>query len=312
MRATNRRAKPRGFVLIAVLWVMAGVAVLGVHLTSAASDAVSAAQNRVDLLRAAWVAEACAEAARSVIDDALIADARSTGNSTSSWSSLDAIVSRSAVVSGCDLSLRPTGTTVNINSTDSSRIRAVLIAIGQSPESADSLIDALLDWRDADATPRTHGAERTWYRSAHRLTPRNGPIASIDELRLVRGFDRIGGLDTLFGVEDERIDIDRAPLAVLSSLPGIDASTLLLIAERRRNGTLPGDLSVLAQALSTTSRALLLAHYPELVASTTTTPDAWTLSSKAAIGSPALVATLELRLVSAGRRAAIVRRRSWP
>lgn len=311
MARIDRRSNGSGFALVAVLWVMAGVAVLGASLTRSAREAVEAAQNRVDLLRAAWRAEACAEAARSVIDDALAADARSMG-ARSSWPNLDAIVSRSPVISGCDISLRPAGAAIDVNTADSSRIRAVLIAIGQSAERADSLVDALLDWQDADETSRPHGAERKWYRQAHELTPRNGPIASIDELRLVRGFDQIAGLDTLFGVDEERIDIDRAPLAVLASLPGFDVGALSSIAERRSNGMEVGDLGTLVGALPPASRTLLLAHYPELVRLTTSTPDAWTLSSKAAIGRPALVATLELRLVNAGGRAAIVRRRSWP
>ena len=307
----DRRSNAKGFALVAVLWVMAAVAVLGASLTSSAREAISASQNRVDLLRAAWRAEACAEGARAIIDDALAADARSTGR-VSSWSSVDVVVSHSDLVRGCDITLRPSGTTLDVNTADSSRIRAVLLGMGLSVDRADSLVDTLLDWQDVDDTPRQHGAEKPWYQSVHRLTPRNGPIASVDELGLVRGFDQIAGLDTLFGVDDERIDIGRAPLPVLASLPGLDAGTLSFIAERRGNGVPIGDLSALAGDLPPTSRAQLLAHYPELVRLTTTTPDAWTLSSRAVIGHPELVTTLELRLVSAGSRAAVVRRRSWP
>ncbi|HEY7232701.1 MAG TPA: hypothetical protein VH539_01070 [Gemmatimonadaceae bacterium] len=301
----------KGFALVAVLWVMAGVAVLGASLTTSAREAVAAARNRVDLLRAAWRGEGCADAARSVIDEALAGGAHQTG-AASAWSSLDAIVSRSAVGQGCDISLRPSGTTLDVNTADSIRIRAVLTAIGQSVGRTDSLVDALLDWQDADDTPRPHGAERAWYGDAHLLIPRNGQIASIEELRLVRGFDQIGGLDTLFGVDDERIDIELAPLPVLASLSGLDREALSAIAERRANGVRLGDLSTLAAALSAASRASLLAHYPELVRLTSTTPDAWTLSSRASAGQPPITATLELLLVNAGGRAAIVRRRSWP
>jgi hypothetical protein len=98
----------------------------------------------------------------------------------------------------------------------------------------------------------------------------------------------------------------------LTSLPGFDAATVSFIAERRINGVQVGDLSAIAAALAPNSRASLLVHYAELVRLTTTTPEAWTLSSRVAIGQPALVAMLELRLVNAGTRAAVVRRRSWP
>jgi len=306
MLRRTQRSSGRGFALVAVLWVLVGVAVLGASLTSATRETVAAAQNRVDLLRAAWRAEACAEGARSVIDEAL------TSSGAKAWLGLDAFVSRSPVVTGCDLSLRPGGTRLDINSTDSLRVRAVLTSIALSADRADSLVDAVMDWRDPDDASRPHGAEKAWYVSRHLPTPRNGEIAAIEELRFVRGFDQIDGLDSLFGVDDERIVIDRAPVAVLASLPGFGTEALALVADRRSRGAIVGDLSTLAAALSPASRSALLAHYPELVRLTTATPDAWTLVSRGAVGSPAIVATLELRLVNAGTRAAIVRRRSWP
>ena len=48
--------------------------------------------------------------------------------------------------------------------------------------------DSLLDWTDDDDTPRPFGAEAEYYRVAG-LRPPNGTVASIDELRVVRGFD---------------------------------------------------------------------------------------------------------------------------
>lgn len=48
--------------------------------------------------------------------------------------------------------------------------------------------DSLLDWQDADDFPRPFGAERGDYVDAG-IRPANGDLTSIDELRLVRGFD---------------------------------------------------------------------------------------------------------------------------
>ena len=57
---------------------------------------------------------------------------------------------------------------------------------------------------------------------------------------------------------------------------------------------------------------MFFARYPEITARVTTVPEAWTLTSVAREGTPAITATLELRLVRSGRRPAIVRRRGWP
>lgn len=309
MRARTRSYPRRGFALVAVLWILTSVAAIGAMLTTSARESVATAQNRIDLLRAAWRAAGCAEAARSVIDAVLAGDAAGT---TPVWTRLSDVVLQSPLVNGCGLSLRPTGTTIDVNTADSNRIRAVLLASGQTAEAADSLVDALLDWRDADHAPRPKGAEEEWYVAQRRPSPRDGPLESPEELALVRGFDRIAGLDTLFGVEDERIDIEAAPLPVLASLPGIDASAIAFIAESRMAGRPIRDLTSLAAALPPKARDGLLAHYAELVRLTTATPDAWTITSRASVGAPPLEATIELRLLKAGTRAAIVRRRSWP
>src|SRR5262249_31055328 len=51
--------------------------------------------------------------------------------------------------------------------------------------------DAIADWTDADAIPRPGGAERDWYLGrTPRLVPRDGPLATLGELALVRGLDR--------------------------------------------------------------------------------------------------------------------------
>src|SRR5262249_55773334 len=56
------------------------------------------------------------------------------------------------------------------------------------PGMTEQIADAILDWIDPDDDPREQGAERDYYASLpHPYAPRNGPLASIDELLLVRG-----------------------------------------------------------------------------------------------------------------------------
>ncbi len=55
------------------------------------------------------------------------------------------------------------------------------------PGMTESLADAILDWIDADDTPRTMGAEVDYYSSLNPpYAPQNGPLESLDQLLMVR------------------------------------------------------------------------------------------------------------------------------
>jgi DNA uptake protein ComE-like DNA-binding protein len=98
------------------------------------------------------------------------------------------------------------GGTASSSSGPNPTAKATLMAL---PNMTDEIADAILDWLDADDTPRDNGAESDYYGS---LTPpyaaRNGPIQSIDELLLVRGVTP----QLLYG-------LDAAPMGL------VDAST---------------------------------------------------------------------------------------
>jgi general secretion pathway protein K len=59
---------------------------------------------------------------------------------------------------------------------------------GLSGEEARIMAASLLDWTDKDDDPRPFGAEADHY-AASGIMPANGPLQSIDELALLRGFD---------------------------------------------------------------------------------------------------------------------------
>lgn len=309
--------RAKGFVLLAVLWVMVGVGTLGLGLALTARRAVGTAHNRRAATVAMWLAEDCASRAEAAIGEVL----RPRGGDTTSgadakratWSRLDEAVANSADLrhASCAVGMRPTGTTININTADDSLLARLFISLGNAPAVADSLADAVLDWRDADDVPRPNGAERGWYLAHGRGAPRNAPFADVRELRRVRGFGKRVGLDSVLGVEPDRIVLDRAPLAVIAALPGFTAEAVTHVAEHRSRGIPIPDLLSLGAELSPAGRAALLADYPELVRLTTAEPDTWMLTARATAGMPAVTYVLELRLVRAGNRAAVVRRRTW-
>jgi general secretion pathway protein K len=301
----------RGFALLAVLWILVGVAALGLAVSLSGREAVQAAQNRVDLARAEWQAAGCADRARAAMSEWLIRNRGAPPGPGSPWATLDSAVAASPYVQGCDVRLRATGAALDVNGADEETLRALFRAAGESPEAADSLTDALADWRDADGEARPLGAEADWYAARKRPAPRDGPLADLRELRRVRGFESREGLDSLLSVDSARIDLNHAPLAVLAALPGFGTEAVARVAERRAAGERLASLASVEAGLSPAARLELDRRLPELAGLTTPEPDAWMLEAHARVGEPPVEAVVELRLVRAVDRAAIVRRRTW-
>jgi general secretion pathway protein K len=315
--SATRFADRRGFALISVLWVIGAAAVLGLTVQIAARSALATSRNRAALTVGRWRAAECAARVRAAIASAF-ADASgptpSRRSGTDPWAMLDRAIADAPELFGlpCTAQLGAVGARIDVNAADADLLRRALVNAGVRETDADSLADALLDWRDADDVPRDAGAERGWYVDRHRVPPRNGPIASVAELRRIRGFERLGGIDSLFGVEPGRIAIDRAPIAVLAALPGVGAEAAARIAERRARGRPVGDLVSLGPLLSAEARALLESHGRELAAVAVQAPDGWVLTTRVAVGLPPVETTLELRFARGGRDVAVVRRREWP
>jgi general secretion pathway protein K len=296
----------RGFALLSALWITVALSTMALTGLLVARGEVFAARNRIALMRGRWRAEDCLERARVVIDDAL------NGRMPDGWNTLDHAVATSPVVAdaACDVTLVPTGIAVDVNVADREQLIALFHAVGIGEPRADSMADALLDWRDADDIPRPLGAERDWYRAAGRPTPRNGRLADVTELRRVRGFDEAvlpdSILNAIFTVEPGRLIWSRAPLAVLASLPGVGEEVLARIVERRARGVPVTDLTDLERELSPAARGALNERYGDIQRLTTGGPDAWILTARGG------GASVEVRLASASPRAAIVRRRTTP
>lgn len=105
--------------------------------------------------------------------------------------------------------------------------------------------DALADWVDTNEEPHPGGAESAWYRAqAQPMVPRNAPLATLEELVLIKGFDpatrdKLQKYLTVYGgVPGETIspiNINTAPKELLAVLD--EAMTDVLagrIDERRR------------------------------------------------------------------------------
>lgn len=204
----------RGFVLLAVIAALVSAALLGMTISTTSADELASVQNRLNVTRAAWLAEACVEAARASIGEPLSQEDRAP----EVWKALDSVVASSPLTAGCDIAAEPAGTRLDVNSASGPELAVMFRELGFSLARTDSVVDAILDWRDRDDEPRPFGAERDWYQREGLMPPRNDAFRSTDELKLVRGLERLAGLDSLLGVEQERIWLDRAPLPVIATL----------------------------------------------------------------------------------------------
>lgn len=295
-----------GFALPAVLWLIVTVSAVSLIGTLAARDAVSTAQNRVSHRRALWRAEGCAEIVRATLGGAL----RDADEADRAWGALDSLIAESPDIaaSDCRVLLVPSGMSLDVNGATAEQLRTLFRASGLTEPAADSLADAILDWRDDDGEARPLGAEASWYRDAERATPRNAPFTNVAELARVKGAAALEGLDTVLGVDAGHVVLSRAPAAVIAALPGFGDEAANRLFELRSRGEPPRDLLAFSGSLSPEARSILVARYAELAALVVVEPEWWTVTASASEGVNGVTAEVELRLVRAGSRAAVVRR----
>lgn len=120
------------------------------------------------------------------------------------------------------------GGTVNFQQREILRRLLSAHQFGLHAEEAEDLLDALQDWMDPDDAVTRFGAENAYYQSLDQpYACRNGPLQSLEELLLVRGFTRelfhgtvekpgLSRYLTLYG--NGKINLNTAEPAVLCAL----------------------------------------------------------------------------------------------
>jgi general secretion pathway protein K len=278
----------RGFALLAVLWTLTAVTVLTGAAMTVPRLGSTTTRNRVLLIRAGWAREACVE----------ILEARYAQDpSTRRLDSVD--LGRGT---WCGTSLDDPSTKLNLNLADRPALVTLLQAVIHRPVAVDSLVDALLDWRDPDHVPRRYGDESSGNR--------NGPFADVWELRYVRGFtDSLVASVALFLTTrgTGAINVNAAPREVLVTLPGITEEAVRVLIMRRGQTPVP-NADILAGLLSPGARATLLASYPEFVRAAVFTPPQLIAVVIGGVRGTSLEARVTLTLVPVAGRLAVIRR----
>lgn len=125
---------------------------------------------------------------------------------------------------------------VDINTASEVQLAAVVNGVVEDKKQQEQLLNAILDWRDADDDTRSHGAEKTQYKRAGlKYVPSNYAFQSLEELQLVLGmneaiFARIEPWITVYsgGVE---VNLDEAA-----------PELLLLLAQEMKRRNISDDL----------------------------------------------------------------------
>jgi general secretion pathway protein K len=140
------------------------------------------------------------------------------------------------------------------------RFKRLLALVGVADADAANLSSALLDWLDADDTPRLPGgAEASWYASqSPPRRPANARLAALAELGQIRGFspDLVARLAPFVAAlpPDTSINVNTAPAEVLSAaISGLtlDAARLLVVQRSRAWFKDMADFSARLPALDT-------------------------------------------------------------
>lgn len=116
---------------------------------------------------------------------------------------------------------------IDLNAAQAGLLDGLFRVAGVDESARQSLVDAILDWRDTDSLRRVHGAEDDDYtRAGYKYRVKDAPFDAVVELMLVAGmspalYRRVEPWLTIYSGSGT-INRDTAPREVLLAVPGAD------------------------------------------------------------------------------------------
>jgi len=199
MRA--RASRQRGIALVLVVWVAVLLLVVASSFILERRSETLVIRNSASMARAAAIADAGVNRA--------IWELYRIGNLADQWKRDGAPHDWTFDGAAVRVEIRDESAKIDINSAADLLLRGLFLSVGVADDEAVKLVDAVLDWRDADSLRRPNGAEEPEYRAAGLpYKPANAPFQAIEEIQLVLGM---------------RPDIYRriAPLITVVLAPGV-------------------------------------------------------------------------------------------
>jgi general secretion pathway protein K len=218
-----RRPRQRGVALVLVMWVAVLLTVIASSFIVERRTEALVIGNSISMARAQAIADAGVSRA--------VFEMYRTDNAPEGWKRDGTQQNWTFDGVPVKVELRDESAKIDINTAADSLLRGMFLSLGLADDEASKLVDAILDWRDADSFRRPNGAEEPEYRAAG-LTykPANAPFQAIEELQLVLGmrqdiYRRIAPMITVFS-RQPGINPALASREVLLALPGITSEVV--------------------------------------------------------------------------------------
>jgi general secretion pathway protein K len=235
------QAGQRGVALVLVMWVAVLLTVIASSFIVERRTEMLVVRNSVSMARAEAVADAGVQRA--------VFEMYRTDNAPEGWKRDGTVYDWSFDNVPVKVEIRDESAKIDINTASDALLRGLFLSQGLADDEAARIVDAILDWRDADSFKRPNGAELPEYRAAGlSYGPANAPFQAIEELQLVLGmrpelYRRVAPLITVFS-RQPGINPQLASREVLLALPGmtsdvVDQYLVLREAARAQGQPLP-------------------------------------------------------------------------
>jgi general secretion pathway protein K len=221
-----------GVALLLVLWSLALLTIMAVAMTSAQRTESSLAANQLGGARFRALADAAIHytALNLSASPSLAAGAAEDGPGEPWVPDGETRIWRFAGET-LTITLVNEASLIDLNQAPRELLSGLLTAVGVAEEDQGPLLDAILDWRDADGLQLLNGAEDPDYEAAGRpYGAMDGPFRGVEELLQVLGFDRqlYDLLSPALTVHSGRAGVaeDLAPKLVRAALAGVTLAEL--------------------------------------------------------------------------------------
>lgn len=223
-----------GIALVLVLWVITLLAVIAGNFAFSMRGEAQIARNLVSTAQAQAHADAGVQRAWYELMKPPADSQRWQGNGVVHELLMDGVV--------VQVSVHDESGKIDLNTASEPLLKGLLLSIGLSEDASVALLDAILDWRDADPLKRLHGAEEEDYRAAGKsFVPSNAPFETVDELQRV------------LGMTPELYRMLAPALTVYSRQPGINT----VVASREVLKAIPGINPALVEQYLVQRQALI-------------------------------------------------------
>ncbi len=246
-RRPRPRRRPRGIALVLVLWVLTLLTVMAVGMTAAQRTETSLTENQIADARFRALADAAI--AYTIYSFLMPAeDSPSAGDEGADfgpWVPNGAPRPWRFAGDRVSISVSNEQSRLNLNQAPPELLAALMVALEVPDDEAQTIADAIADWRDEDDLKLLNGAEDDDYEAEGRtLGAKDAAFTAVEELQQVLGITpalyRRLAPELTVDSDGNQIDQSFASPAILAAIQGIPLAEAELQVQERDNPVVPG------------------------------------------------------------------------